>query len=290
MTKAKSHENEIWVPIKIPNNIKPNYMVSDHGQIKNIKSGKILKPYISKSSGYLYVSLPTYSINIETGQTVIMKFTVHSIVLSNFTTEYDKIDDPRYIVNHKDGDKLNNWLYNLEWVTYKGNAIHARENGLLRIGDECVNSKVDNDTVRQICELLETDASYQDIASKLHLPWNSYTQSLMIRIRKRIQWKEISKDYDFDSSSRLRIHSDELIHNICKSLELGMKTMEIRKLYGQHIPYRKFKALVYNIRTRQTYRDIGDKYKWQVQLYFGNVIQELGSTTIESIIVREILL
>ncbi len=33
-------------------------------------------------------------------------------------------------INHKDGNKLNNNLYNLEWVTYTENALHAYKIGL----------------------------------------------------------------------------------------------------------------------------------------------------------------
>lgn len=50
---------------------------------------------------------------------------VHRIVLMSFTGENKDL-----CVNHKDGNKFNNNLDNLEWVTVAENNKHARDNGL----------------------------------------------------------------------------------------------------------------------------------------------------------------
>ena len=51
---------------------------------------------------------------------------LHRILAETF------IDNPenKPTVNHKDGNKLNNAIDNLEWSTYKENQIHAELNGL----------------------------------------------------------------------------------------------------------------------------------------------------------------
>lgn len=57
-------------------------------------------------------------------------------------------------VNHKDGDKSNNELTNLEWISYSGNTRHAYDNGLLDIkgGVENSASKLSREDVEFIRE------------------------------------------------------------------------------------------------------------------------------------------
>ena len=103
-------ENEIWKDI--PKEILKGYIgykVSDQGRIKNPK-GNILKGSIH-SSGYK-------NINIGINKTT---FKVHRLVAQVFLPNiYDKS-----FVNHKDHDKTNCKLYNLEWVTPQENSILA---------------------------------------------------------------------------------------------------------------------------------------------------------------------
>ena len=157
---------------------------------------------------------------------------------------------------------MKNWYTNLEFTTYSGNAIHAKEHGLIKSGDETGYSKVSNETVHAICRLLENGVDYKDIARDLNLPWDDYTKSLLVRIRKKIQWKDISDMYNFDTTSRLRKHDDDLIRSICECLEKGYTTGDIYKLYGSDVDYQKFRKLVWNIRNRNTYNDISKYYNW----------------------------
>jgi hypothetical protein len=53
---------------------------------------------------------------------------VHRIIATTFIEN----DDPSLIVNHIDGNKLNNNINNLEWVTFKENTKHALENNLVK--------------------------------------------------------------------------------------------------------------------------------------------------------------
>lgn len=94
----------------------PNYEVSDQGRVRNRKSGRILKTELVK--GYPRVLLVDRSRHRPA--------MVHRLVAEEFTTE----DHDGLQVNHIDGDKTNNKLSNLEWVTGSENISHAYRTGL----------------------------------------------------------------------------------------------------------------------------------------------------------------
>lgn len=89
---------------------------SKDGEICNVETRIKLKPVVTKT--YHVVS------NKKTGKNV----KVHRLVMAawEYREDYNNLQ-----VNHKDGNKLNNDLANLEWVTAYGNMKHARETELM---------------------------------------------------------------------------------------------------------------------------------------------------------------
>lgn len=90
----------------------PNYQVSDRGRVRNITSGQILRPGLG-GVGYLTVAL----YKDHTAKT----FNVHQLVCDAFIGK----KPAGMTINHKDGNKQNNWLSNLEIVSYSENLRHA---------------------------------------------------------------------------------------------------------------------------------------------------------------------
>ena len=85
---------------------------------------KIRKPKINKHTGYLMVGL--------NGKGVSTNVTIHSMVARAFIENYTSQGRGQgKSVNHKDGDKLNNVVENLEVVSVKENNKHAFENNLM---------------------------------------------------------------------------------------------------------------------------------------------------------------
>lgn len=88
----------------------PNYDVSNFGNIRNNSTGKYLR--LSAKGGYYHVSL--------TNENTCKTFKVHRLVAFAFIENPENKSD----VNHKDKNKLNNHLTNLEWMTRRENNIH----------------------------------------------------------------------------------------------------------------------------------------------------------------------
>lgn len=100
---------EIWKEI---NDYNGQYFISNLGNIKSLKSSKYLKPQ-NDGSGYLFVMLSKNSIR--------KNYKIHRLVAEHF------IENPNNykVVNHIDGNKLNNKVDNLEWCTHGENNQHA---------------------------------------------------------------------------------------------------------------------------------------------------------------------
>lgn len=96
-----------------------NYYIYDNGDVLNISTNKILKGSIGEN-GYKY-----YRLSKDNNKTM---FYAHRLVAEHF------LENPNFlpIVNHKDGNKLNNQLSNLEWVSCSENTKHAHDNNLIK--------------------------------------------------------------------------------------------------------------------------------------------------------------
>ncbi len=71
-------------------------------------------------------------------------------------------------VNHKNGNKLDNHVDNLEWLSRADNARHQWANGLANVarGEQAGNAKLTEDDVREIRLLLASGDSHRTIARK----------------------------------------------------------------------------------------------------------------------------
>lgn len=101
---------EIWKDIK---NYEGVYQVSNQGNVRRLLSGGRTKPLKNREGLYYTVSL-SYSQYKKT-------YAVHRLVAETFLLRKPWETE----VNHKDGNKHNNCVENLEWVTQQDNIKHA---------------------------------------------------------------------------------------------------------------------------------------------------------------------
>jgi hypothetical protein len=114
--EQESLDEEIWKNVCINNEIFENYFVSNLGRFKNSK-GIIMDNYKPHHSGYIYLR-----VNIQ-------KYALHRLIASTFIENIDN----KPVVNHIDGNKLNNYVKNLEWVTVQENNQHNHNIGLIKV-------------------------------------------------------------------------------------------------------------------------------------------------------------
>jgi len=115
----------------------PNYQVSQDGQVRSLTRNKLLAQAKNKR-GYRLVNL------YRDGRP--RNFLVHRLVASAFIA----VIPEGWEVNHKDGDKNNNAVDNLEIVTPEQNRLHAKRHGLLRRGERNPRAKLTEAEVREI--------------------------------------------------------------------------------------------------------------------------------------------
>ena len=124
---------EIWKEASIK-----GYYISNLGRLKG-RSGKILNLYINHEGYY------TICLKLAGRYSKSKSIKIHREVAKAFIPNPNNLR----VVNHKDGNKLNNIITNLEWCTDSENTIHAYKTGLAKAKRGCDNigSKLTKDEV-----------------------------------------------------------------------------------------------------------------------------------------------
>lgn len=124
------------------------YSVTSDGQVFSEHKQDFLKPHPNKQTGYLQVSL--WESNVGRW------FYVHRLVAEAYCA--NPLSKPE--VNHIDGNRQNNNVTNLEWVTSSENSHHANQTGLriytnrLSHGEflECLASVIQGESYQSLSE------------------------------------------------------------------------------------------------------------------------------------------
>lgn len=174
---------------------------------------------------------------------------VHRLVAMVFLPNPDNLP----VVNHKDLNKQNNAVSNLEWVSYKDNTKHAINEGAYCDEEGTRYSAIYNkQQIIEVCELLEEGLRDVDIIRK-----TGVSKATVEGVRKKKMWVHLSNQYNFSHSSRKLKISVETIRWICKMIQEGKSNIEIENLVLNKQITRQD---VWKIRNKQLYRMISKEY------------------------------
>ena len=166
-------------------NLKFNYYVTDDGKIYSERTNKFLSPQRDKN-GYLKVQMIS-----EDGKR--HRYSVHRLVLENFSPQEDMAN---LQVNHIDGNKENNKLANLEWVTCQQNIQHAIEHSL--------RAEINGAAKLTILEVIDIYERANNGESNITLGEEYHVHPDTIgKIKHKKTWKKVLDEYSKESSTTI---------------------------------------------------------------------------------------
>lgn len=162
------------------------YFINEQGQVWSCFKNRLLTQHLDAQKRYLQ------SLMMVPGRKTGIPRYIHKLVAITWLGEAPGPTGSRsdeYGINHKDGNRLNNCVDNLEWCTNKDNLRHAWENDLQVHGENRPNAQFTDAQVRQIRLRLINGEKVKSIASELGVGLASIK-----RIQQYVTWKR--QDWD----------------------------------------------------------------------------------------------
>lgn len=176
---------ELWKPVS-----EWPYEVSNVGRVRSkdriiLCSNGNKRPMIGKvlkANTYL----PYYTVLLKKSGNKPTRVYIHVLVALAFIGK----KPPGFCVNHKDHNKRNNLVSNLEWVSYSDNLNHGLTGprGITRFGEGHSGSKLTNKTCTAIIKGLESGVKSRHLAKIFGV-----SESIISRIKHGKNWKHMKR-------------------------------------------------------------------------------------------------
>lgn len=229
--------------------IRPYYMISNYGRLWHKYRAEFLTSNID-SKGYLYKPLATINGN--------KNLRIHRLVMLAFCY-YPGCES--MLINHKDGNKCNDALWNLEWCTYEENAQHAEKTGLNQ------HIALDDNKVHEVCKLLEDSTiPLLTVSSMTGVPY-----SAIQAIQNKRSHIDISDQYDIKSRKIGSNFTIEQVHQLCKyyqdhpydyNIPLDVYCAKALDAVGINNPGHRYNRTAKKIFRKETYSYISEGYNF----------------------------
>lgn len=219
----------------------PSYGISQDGEVLRFSSGKILSKIKQGKNKYKY-----HAVRLGVGGK-IFNVKVHKLVAEAWLP----VSLHQKQVNHKDGDKFNNRVENLEWSTGAENIRHAVETELKQKGEKLYNASVTDEQVHEICRLLQDNLTVKDIAERYNI-----TKDAVRKIRAGDTYFHIRSLYTINNNY-ISDFSESTVKWACSQIVQGKSDETIAKISTNS----KLKIIdVKRIRHKIRYKDISCEY------------------------------
>lgn len=247
---------EFFVPLNWNGIIVDRYLISDHGRLYDNQNKCFVRYSIDKDDYFMAsITVPGYGYK---------KIRVHRFELLsfNFIEDFEKLQ-----VNHKDGNKQNLYIDNLEWSTPLYNTRHGWNNGLNQnVENSNGNGKYDEQYIRKICEMIDKGLSNSQISDQLNITKKEERMRMsatLAGIRKGKTYKHISNEYSFMSGKVKKDYGELTIHLLCNLLS-DENTYSYKEIMDiMQIPNedrRLFKVFINDIINKRTGKLITDEF------------------------------
>lgn len=217
-----------------------DYLITEDGEVINKRTKRTLKSTINQS-GYEVVG-------VQDPENLSWKSRkVHRLVAETYISNPDNLPE----VNHKDCNKVNNTLSNLEWVTSKQNKAHAWGQGLYTsVGEGHWLATLSDSQVHGICLKMEQGWRNVDLAREYDV-----SKDVIANIRGGSNWSHISKDYAITVKKVVR-KSPATVLSVAELLSKATPVRDIANLTGLS------RREINRIKSRSTHKELTKHYNF----------------------------
>lgn len=220
------------------------YKINQDGQVFSISRNKIMSTQIIKDrKGYKQAKICLVSISGKR-----KSYRVHRLVLATFKPT-EKIND--LVVNHKNGNSLDNRLDNLEWATIAENNSHAFECGLNHRGEKHGLSKLKEREVIEIIQKIKDGVPSGKIAKEYSISLSSLSS-----IRNGYTWTHLTQNNSAITSGFLnKTYELKEIKKIKQLIAENKTNKEIAlEVFGEY--HTKYSTLIWKIKNNKIYQEL----------------------------------
>ena len=213
----EKYKTEVWSFIsdsEIPGVIPNKYQISTYGRLIDLETRKIYPTGNAREDKY-----PNHVFKLIDGS--VLTVNLHQLVAEKFKPirpiNCDAID-------HIDSVKYHNWVWNFDYVTRVENLNRAGENNLFPSGENHHSTKLTENDVRKISEMIAKGISNSVIRQSIG--YDKLSNQTLCDIKAKRSWSKVSDEY-FQINENEKVHNykslqeekEKLIRTVCSNIE-----------------------------------------------------------------------